>query len=70
MTARCDSHSEPRRTGRPSASGRVISDSLALRFAVVIGNRAPSRESSLSHGASAMWPVSVGQTSVCPTKFS
>ena len=36
MTAGCDSHNEPSRTGRSSASGRTISDSFALKLAVVI----------------------------------
>jgi hypothetical protein len=36
MTAGCDSHNEPSRTRHSSASGRTISDSLALKLAAVI----------------------------------
>jgi len=36
MTAACDSHNEPRRKGRSSASGRTIADSFALRLSAVI----------------------------------
>jgi hypothetical protein len=36
MTAGRDSHNEPSRTGRSSASGRTIPDSFALKLAAVI----------------------------------
>jgi hypothetical protein len=39
MMAGCDSHSEPRRTGRSSASGRTISESFALKLAAAIVRR-------------------------------
>jgi hypothetical protein len=64
MTAGRDSHSELSRIGRSSASGRVISESLELKFAVVIGNCASSRDFSLQYGANAMRPV------FCGTDFS